>query len=410
MGESNFKNDYVNFEDLEFNYTNDELKIIKEGKVDIKFPDFDKVSSEAPVFYNPKMEFNRDMSILALQTYQKEVDREINICDLFGGSGIRGIRYKKEIDGCGEVNINDINPLANQFTKINAENNDVKVIIDQKEANIELRNNMGKFDVIDIDPFGTPSPFLDSACYNLKRDALLCVTATDTSCLSGTYKAPCIRKYNAKPYRSEYYHENGIRILTGFVALTLAKYQKYIEVKMSHSTEHYMRVYMKVKKGSKATDKSLKNIGYIGHCNKCLHRVIVKGDLAGNIPEYCPECGEKLITAGPMWLGPIQNKEFIEGMIKTADEKELNTKDKLLKLLNQCKEEANAPATFYHIHKMCRILHVSSPKLDVFINKLEEHGFNAIKTHYDPLGIKTEATSKEILDIIKELDAEGELN
>ncbi len=41
------------------------------------------------------MEFNRDISILALQTFQEEIEREISICDVFGGSGIRAIRYKK---------------------------------------------------------------------------------------------------------------------------------------------------------------------------------------------------------------------------------------------------------------------------------------------------------------------------
>ena len=112
---NNYQNDY-NTEIRE--YSEDELKIIEEGKVQIKFPDFDKVSSG--------MEFNRDNSILALQAYQREVDREINICDLFGGSGIRGIRYKKEIDGVGDVSINDISPLANEFTRINAELNEVE--------------------------------------------------------------------------------------------------------------------------------------------------------------------------------------------------------------------------------------------------------------------------------------------
>lgn len=386
-------------------YSEDELKIIEEGNVQIKFPDFDKVSSDAPVFYNPRMEFNRDTSILALQAYQKEVDREINICDLFGGSGIRGIRYKKEIDGVDEVNINDISELANEFTRINAELNDVDVIIDQKEANIELRSNMGKFDVIDIDPFGTPSPFVDSAGYNFKRDALLCLTATDTSCLSGTYPEPCIRKYNAKPYKSEYYHENGIRILIGFAALTLAKYQKYIEVKLSHSSEHYMRAYMKVKKGSKATDKSLKNIGYISHCKSCLYRTASNG-LATAIPETCPECGEKLVHAGPMWLGPIQDREFIEEMIEISDTKDLNTKNKVLKMLNSCKIEAEAPASFYDIHKICRNLKISAPKLDLVFDKLKEEGFIAVKTHFSPLGIKTDANSKEIKEIVLKLAEE----
>lgn len=376
------------------------IKTITEGKVNIQFPEFDKVSSDAPVFYNPRMEFNRDNSILALQAFQKEVDRKINICDLFGGSGIRGIRYKKEINDVGEVYVNDISQLANDFTKENAENNKVEIQIDQKEANIELRNRRGEFDVIDIDPFGTPSPFVDSAGYNLKRDSLLCLTATDTSCLSGTYNEPCIRKYNAKPYRSEYCHETGIRILTGFAALTLAKYQKYIEVKMSHSTEHYMRVYMKIKKGSKAADKSLKNIGYISHCKHCLFRTTING-IANSIPEYCPECGEKLITTGPLWLGPIENKPFIESMIEIANEKELNTKKEVLKILNICKEEANAPVTFYDLHKVCRVIKESAPKLDKVIENLKNKDFIAIKTHFNPLGIKTDASSEEIKNIVK---------
>ena len=383
--ENNQNNNYQNNYNTEIReYGEDELKIIEEGKVQIKFPDFDKVSSDAPVFYNPRMEFNRDNSILALQAYQREVDREINICDLFGGSGIRGIRYKKEIDGVGDVSINDISPLANEFTRINAELNDVEVEIDQKEANNELRSNMGRFDVIDIDPFGTPSPFVDSAGYNLKRDSLLCLTATDTSCLCGTYEEPCIRKYNAQPYKSEYCHENGIRILIGF------------------SSEHYMRTYLKVRKGSKATDESLKNIGYIAHCKHCLHRSEYKG-LASSIPEFCPECGEKLIVAGPMWLGPIQNEEFIDSMIEIAEEKNLNQKDNVLKLLNSCKIEANAPSTFYDIHKVCRALKISAPKFDKVFDKLEEEGFIAVKTHYSPLGIKTNASNKELMDIITEL-------
>ena len=82
---------------------NYKIKRIEEGLTKIEFPEFEKVSSEAPVFYNPHMELNRDLSILAIQAFQKKEEREIDICDLFGGSGIRGIRYKNEIDGVGHV-------------------------------------------------------------------------------------------------------------------------------------------------------------------------------------------------------------------------------------------------------------------------------------------------------------------
>lgn len=47
------------------------LVTITEGTTKIQFPEFDKVSSDAPVFYNPHMELNRDISILALQTFKK---------------------------------------------------------------------------------------------------------------------------------------------------------------------------------------------------------------------------------------------------------------------------------------------------------------------------------------------------
>ena len=379
------------------------IKSIEEGQTKIEFPEFDKISSDAPVFYNPHMELNRDLSILAIQVFQNEQDREINICDLFGGSGIRGIRYKNEIDGVGEVSINDISELANHYERHNIELNNLDDIeVYQHDASMFLRMKRGEFDVIDIDPFGTPSPFIDSAGYCARRDSLLCVTATDTSALCGTYKEPCIRKYNAKPYKSEYCHETGIRILAGFVALSLAKYAKCIEVKLSHSTEHYMRLYLKIKKGSKRTDESLKNIGYISHCKNCLHRQTSKG-LASKMEEVCPVCGEKLIHAGPLWLGDIQNKEFIQKMIDEAENKEINSEKEALKLLNKCLIESDAPATFFDIHTVCKSLKVSAPKFDLIVNKIKEEGFIAIKTHYNPLGIKTDANIRDIQNIVLRL-------
>lgn len=379
------------------------IKTVEEGLTKIQFPEFDKISSDAPVFYNPHMELNRDISILALQTFQKQEDRNINICDLFGGSGIRGVRYKNEIDGVGHVFINDISETANEYERHNVELNNLKDIeIFQHDASMFLRMHRGEFDVIDIDPFGTPSPFLDSAGYCSRRNSLLCVTATDTSALCGTYKEPCIRKYNAKPYKSEYCHETGIRILAGFVALTLAKYSKSIEVKLSHSTEHYMRLYIEVKKGSKKSDECLKNIGYISHCKHCLYREENKG-LATSTPNICPECGKKLIQAGPLWLGEIQKEEFISKMIVESENKKLNTKEDVLKLLESCRIEAKSPATFYDVHKICKILKISAPKLDLVFGNLEKEGFEAVKTHFNPLGIKTNAPLKKIKEIIKTL-------
>jgi tRNA (guanine26-N2/guanine27-N2)-dimethyltransferase len=108
--------------------------------------------------------------------------------------------------------VNDLNPLAVELARENVTENALSnVHVCKDDANLLLRKCRGKFDVIDIDPFGTPSPYVDSAASSLKAGGMICVTATDTSALCGTYKKPCIRKYSAKPLKNEYCHETGLR-------------------------------------------------------------------------------------------------------------------------------------------------------------------------------------------------------
>lgn len=376
-----------------------DIKNIHEGLVRIKTPEFEKVSSKAPVFYNPVMELNRDLSVLAIKAYQKKLGHEISICDAFGGSGIRGVRYAKEIDEVSKVVITDINPLAIQYANENIEMNGLdNVKVYKEDANILLRKCRGKFDIVDIDPFGTPSPYIESAAISLKAGGMICATATDTSALCGTYKEPCIRKYSAMPLKTEYCHEVGIRILAGFIARTFSKYKKCIEVKFSHSSEHYMRIYAVIKKGAKITDESLKNLGYILHCKKCLNRIIVQG-IAPKMPPNCPVCGENFNIGGPLWCGEIQNESFIKDMLDAIENTKINQEQKALKLLNRTYEEANAPETFYDLHEICRNLKISAPRMDDVFESLKKKGYFVSRTHFKPVGIKTDAP----LNVLKEI-------
>ncbi len=376
-----------------------EIKNIKEGLVTVKAPEFDKITSKAPVFYNPVMELNRDLSVLAIKAFQHELGREINICDAFGGSGIRGIRYAKEIDNVSKVIITDINPLAVQYAIENIEMNNLdNVEVYKEDSNILLRKCRGKFDVVDIDPFGTPSPYIESAAISLKTCGMICVTATDTSALCGTFKEPCIRKYSAMPLKTEYCHEIGIRILAGFIARTFSKYKKCIQVKFSHSSNHYMRIYAVIKKGAKITDESLKNIGYILHCDNCLYRTVIQG-FAPKIPSHCPLCGKNIRIAGPLWTGSILNSEFIKDMMNNIENSNINQKNNAFKLLNTASLEADATATYYDLHQMCKNLKISAPRLHYVLEALEKEGYFASRTHFKPTGIKTDAP----LDVLKKI-------
>jgi tRNA (guanine26-N2/guanine27-N2)-dimethyltransferase len=379
-------------------------KIINEGKVSILVPEFEKVSSKAPVFYNPVMELNRDISVTALTVFKSMVDHDISICDTFAGTGIRGIRYAKEIEGVQNALVNDLNPLAVEFAEKNIELNQLNnVSVTMEDANLILRRCKGKFDVIDIDPFGTPSPYVESAATSLSSGGMICVSATDTSALCGTYTEPCIRKYGAVPLKTEYCHENGLRILAGFVARTFSKYKKFIEVKFCHSTEHYMRIYATVGKGAANTDASLRNLGYIAHCKNCLNRIVIKG-LAPAIPEICPICGHNFDIGGPLWCGDMYNTDFVSSMIVEMEKIKLNTIETALKLLNTCLNESKAPVSYFEIHKVCKNLKTSAPPIIDVMELLLKKGYFVSRTHFSPTSIKTDAdivTLKEIIMTLK---------
>ncbi len=380
-----------------------DIETIHEGKVTIKIPKFEKVTAKAPVFYNPAMELNRDLSVAVLTVFKGDVDRDISVCDAFGGTGIRGIRYAKEIEGIEKAFVNDLNPIAVEFAEENIKLNDLdNVAVCREDANIFLRKCKGRFDVVDIDPFGTPSPYVESAASSLRAGGMICVTATDTSALCGTYIEPCIRKYGAVPLKTEYCHEIGLRILAGFVAKTFSKYKKFIEVKFSHSTEHYMRIYATIGKGAANTDESLRSLGYIAHCKKCLYRTIIQG-LAPIIPGKCPVCGGNIDVGGPLWCGEMYSADFVSKMINTVQQLTLNTKDKAFKLLNTCLNEANAPESYYEIHKVCKNLKTSAPPIIEVMDLLEAGGYFVSRTHFSPTSIKTDANIVELKKIIMSL-------
>ena len=84
----------------------------------------------------------------------------------------------------------------------------------------------------------------------------------------------------------------------------------------------------------------------------------------------------------------------------------INTEKQALKLLNSCLQEADAPATFFDVHAVCKSLKISAPKLDLIFDEIKGRGFIAIKTHYNPIGIKTDANIKDLEKILLDLTNE----
>ena len=71
----------------------------------------------------------------------------------------------------------------------------------------EHRGKNDRFDVVDIDPYGSAAPFLDSAVQSASSGGLLCITCTDMAVLCGNHPEACFAKYGAMPAKRQHCHE-----------------------------------------------------------------------------------------------------------------------------------------------------------------------------------------------------------
>lgn len=209
----------------------------------------------APVFYNRRMELNRDATVLLLQVIHPE-----DYIDTMGATGVRGLRIAQE---CGiKVTINDRDSRAVDVIQKNVDySSSGDVTVTKSDVNVLLSGQ--RFDAVDLDPFGTPAPFIDSAIRSARR--FLMVTATDTAPLCGAHKKAGIRRYFSQALNNEYHSETGLRTLLGFVVREALKYDMGLIPQFCFAHEHFVRLHLQIRRGTSAAERTLSSIGTL--CN-----------------------------------------------------------------------------------------------------------------------------------------------
>ena len=254
------------------------MKLLVENKTKLEVNVTGKISSKMEVFFNPQMESNRNLSILLLNSIG---NKKMNLALPLAGSGIRGIRFLKEVKK-GKIERVFINDQKDNFVKnlksnlkLNGVGED-KLVVGQEDANHFLLNQhngsfCGYFDYIELDPFGSPNPFLSSAIARIKRGGILAITATDTAALTGTYLKTTRRKYWGSSLKNYLMHETGVRILIRKVQLLGVQFQKALTPILSYHKDHYFRIYFVSTNGKGKCDELIKQHQYLLYCNKCLN-------------------------------------------------------------------------------------------------------------------------------------------
>jgi tRNA (guanine26-N2/guanine27-N2)-dimethyltransferase len=330
----------------------------------------------------------------------------MTLADSICGVGARGLRASIEVPQIETIYFNDLNPVAIEYAKKSAILNKVqdkcifKNIDVCKFLNFEERE-IRRFDIVDLDPFGSPSPYIDCVLRSVSNGGLISITATDTAVLCGVYPSVCYRKYYGFPIRSEYSNEIGLRLLVSFIALNAARFDLSVVPYFCHSNRHYLRTYLKIIFSSSQANNLSSKIGFIKHCQKCKSRSIEKIREQNSI---CDLCGAKCIIGGPLWTDNLFDSDFLDSMLnelKNSDDDFSPGKehDRMVKMMQICKSELPIP-TYFETDGMASLAKKSSISLDKVISTLASNGFASSKTIMNEKGFKTNASPKEIVDLL----------
>lgn len=334
-------------------------------------------------FYNPGMALNRDLSVLLLAAEAARKGRELDFADALAGTGARALRVAHEVAAPLLVHANDADPLALQAMARGAKANGIspdRLATTRGDAFAFLAAR--KYDVVDVDPYGSPMPFLDAAVRATRHDGLVCITATDTGALAGTYARACRRRYDAHhglhavPWRSEV----GLRILAGCVVRSAARFDRVATPVLCISHGHWMRVVARVEDGKRDADAALRQLGNLVPADTGAGTFLPVGKTPPSPSGW----------AGPLWSGPLHDESLVAALRQAAQRQALARQKELAGLLPILHAEAGAPATWI-VADLLQTRLGQPPRRDALLAALQATGAKAARTHLDPQGVRTDA-------------------
>ncbi|XP_017520003.2 tRNA (guanine(26)-N(2))-dimethyltransferase isoform X2 [Manis javanica] len=443
---------------------------VTEGAAKIAFP------SANEVFYNPVQEFNRDLTCAVITEFariqlrakgiqikvpgEKDVQKVVvdlsereedkaelkegaslasgdqprtaavgEICEEglqvlegLAASGLRSIRFALEVPGLRSVVANDASAQAVDLMRHNVQLNSVAHLVQPSQADARLlmyqhQRVSERFDVIDLDPYGSPAPFLDAAVQAVSEGGLLCITCTDMAVLAGNSGETCYSKYGAMALKSRACHEMALRIVLHSLDLRANCYQRFVVPLLSISADFYVRVFVRVFTGQAKVKASASKQALVFQCVGCgtfhLQRLGKSGASGGRVkfsaacgPPVAPECehcGQRHQLGGPLWAEAIHDLDFVGRVLEAVSTNpgRFHTSERIRGVLSVITEELPDVPLYYTLDQLSSTIHCSTPSLLQLRSALLHAGFQVSLSHACKNAVKTDAPSSAVWDIMR---------
>ncbi len=396
------------------------------------------------VFYNPAMAGSRTRSVILMKNIIESGflgDSEIYAIDGLSASGLRARRWLNELpESLAErmrITICDLNEKSLDWAiknHLRFPPNHGQGILKQRQGDFRTAVLDQGWHWVDVDPFGSPMPFLDTAIQSLARRAILEVSATDTAALTGSSKTALLRRYGARVKTDGLAHDSGMRVLLACIARNAASHDRSIQPILSIWDSHHLRVSVKVTKSIKISNELENNLGWriagpkIDEVLASMDAKLMPKSSIKSLPMHCflplsyPIDRKDKRISGPLWIGPIGDSEVMSSFTEeealslcTTNFEEENLlswterdfdleKRRILRSIRYIEDEAEVAD--------CQQLILtddlaswqnqgSPPSPNIMIQLLREEGFKAARSHYSKPSFRTNASWDTIVECLK---------
>lgn len=314
--------------------------------------------ADIPVFHNPAMTGSRTRSVLLLDQCLREnwvtkPGATMRVLDGLAASAVRSRRWLGEIPSEQAARLRvtaiDADATALAWARANHQTHPPCSSGDDEEGDYvddidedfpehqqglrflhgDLRAKVleSGWQWVDLDPFGPPTPFLDTVLQGLARVAVVDITATDTAALCGAAADSARRRYGAMAVVDDLSHDTAMRVLLGHVASVAARHDRAIEPLMAIFDDHHVRVSIIARKSKQEASSFAENIGWRIH-NPSADEVAIgvarglhpagesdEPQLSVLIPwDAAPGGSFTGRLSGPLWTGPLGKPEVYAAM------------------------------------------------------------------------------------------------
>jgi tRNA (guanine26-N2/guanine27-N2)-dimethyltransferase len=324
------------------------------------------------------MAADRDLAVAFARAWSAVGAHDRDGWDVLAATGARGLRLLHEGAAYRSMRFTEANPVAVEVLRSNAARYPGATV----EEGDARTASLGSFDYVDLDPYGSPLPFLDVALTAVRPGGVLAVTATDMMVLAGVQPGAAERLYGSRPVRGRLSPESGLRILLATVARRAGERSRSVRPLLAYARDHYVRAYVEVR--GTAPERSEPPVARIDPSTW------TGPDLGRGAP------------FGPLWLGPLHSSELLghlEVPPRAAESKSV------AKFIERLREESAVDVPFYYeANVLAGTLGLPQPpSLERILVALRDAGFSSARGHGRPEAFRTTADRSVVHSVVAEL-------